>query len=108
MFQGVGRTGAEPEDEDTEGGKKNTRKGGENNSTQLLFYPERQPVRSQTGNPNTKRCNDFINHAAAFTAPCDRQMRLRTNSSPVNSCQFTIIKTEKGISHSGGCCADCW
>lgn len=93
MFQGVGRTGAEPEEEDTEGGGKNTRKGRENNSTQLLFYPERQPVGSQTGNPNTKRSNDFINHAAAFTAPCDRQMCLSTNSSPVNSCQFTIIKT---------------
>lgn len=74
-------------------GEKNTRKGRENNSTQLLFYPERQPVGSQTGNPNTKRSNDFINHAAAFTAPCDRQMCLSTNSSPVNSCQFTIIKT---------------
>lgn len=63
MFQGVGRTGAEPEGADTGGG------GGV--TTQQLCYPELQPVGSQTGNPNTKRSNDFINHAAAFTASCD-------------------------------------
>lgn len=91
MFQGVGRTGAEPEGEDTEEKKG---RGKKRNSHNSYFIQSSNLWAHKLGNPNTKRSNEFINHATAFRAPRDRQMCLSTNNSPVNSCQFKLIRTD--------------